>query len=50
VTPPAEMKSPTLKGRNTTRKIPAAKLASRPPQAEPTASPAPASSAAKLVV
>jgi len=50
VTPPAVTKSPALKGRRIIRNTPAAKFASRPLQAVPTARPAPASSAAKLVV
>ena len=50
VIPAAVMKSPTLKGRKTCRKTPAAKLPSMPLQAAPTATPAPASRAAKLAV
>ena len=41
VTPPAQMKSPTLNGRRTTKKTPAAKLASSPPHAMPIAMPTP---------
>lgn len=47
---PAWMKSPTLKGRSTIRKAPAAKFESRPDQAMPMATPAAASTAAKVVV
>ncbi len=50
VTPAAVTKSPTLKGRSTIRKAPAAKLAIRPDHAMPMATPAAAISAAKLVV
>jgi hypothetical protein len=50
VIPPAETKSPTLNGRKTTRKTPAAKLANRPLHAAPTAIPTPASNAANVVV
>ncbi|MCY1183478.1 hypothetical protein D9M73_241050 [compost metagenome] len=50
VTPPAVMKSPTLNGRRTMMKAPAARFASRPDQAMPMATPAAAMSAARLVV
>ncbi|MNN82632.1 hypothetical protein D3C81_1995850 [compost metagenome] len=50
VTPPAQMKSPTLKGRRTIIKAPAARLASNPDQAMPMARPTAASRAAKVVV
>ncbi len=50
VTPPASISSPTLKGRSTSRKTPAAKLPSSPAHAEPMAMPAAASSAANDVV
>jgi starch phosphorylase len=49
-TPPALTKSPALKGRSTTRKTPAAKWARSPLQAMPIATPAAATSAAKVVV
>jgi hypothetical protein len=48
--PPTLTKSPTLKGRSTSMKAPAAKLPSSPLQAAPIARPAPASNAAKEVV
>ena len=48
--PPTPTKSPTLKGRSTSMKAPAAKLPSMPLQAAPMATPAPAISAAMLVV
>ena len=50
VTPATVTKSPTFNGRNTTRKAPAAKCASRPDHAIPMATPAAAISAAKVVV
>ncbi|MNC98317.1 hypothetical protein D3C83_162410 [compost metagenome] len=50
VTPPAVTKSVTLKGRNTIRNTPPAKLARRPDQAMPIARPAAAIRAAKVVV
>ncbi|MNJ57631.1 hypothetical protein D3C77_532290 [compost metagenome] len=50
ITPPALMKSPTLNGRRTIMKAPAAKLANSPDQAMPMARPTAASSAAKVVV
>ena len=50
VMPPMLTKSPTLNGRSTSMKAPAAKLPSMPLQATPMATPAPAISAAKLVV
>src|SRR5690606_27390505 len=50
IVPPALMKSPTLNGRRISRKAPAAKCASSPPQATPIATPAPASIAAIEVV
>ena len=50
VAPPAEISSPTRKGRSTSRKTPAAKLESSPDQAVPMAMPAAASSAANEVV
>ena len=50
VIPQAVMKSPTLKGRKTIKKTPAAKLDSSPAQAAPIAMPAVAIKAAKLVV
>ncbi|MCY1451360.1 hypothetical protein D9M71_682230 [compost metagenome] len=49
-TPPALMKSPTLNGRRTMMKPPAARLASSPDQAMPMARPTAAISAARLVV
>ena len=50
VTPPAQMKSPTLNGRRTMMKPPAARFASNPDQAMPMARPTAAISAARLVV
>jgi len=50
VTPAAEITSPTLKGRSTTRNAPAAKFASKPPQPAPMATPTPATRAANVVV
>ena len=50
LTPPAVTASPTLNGRRKIRKAPAAKLASRPPQATPMATPPAARSAANVVV
>jgi hypothetical protein len=49
LTPAAVITSPTLNGRRTTRNTPAAKLASRPDQAMPIATPAAASRAANEV-
>ncbi|MNY60993.1 hypothetical protein D3C86_1976160 [compost metagenome] len=49
-TPPALMKSPTLNGRRTMMKPPAARLASSPDQAMPMARPTAAINAAKVVV
>ena len=48
--PPTCTKSPTLMGRSTSMKAPAAKLPSMPLQATPMATPAPASMAASEVV
>lgn len=50
VTPAVVTKSPSLKGRNITKKAPPAKFASKPPQAAPIATPAAAKSAANDVV
>ncbi|MNN57759.1 hypothetical protein D3C81_1727630 [compost metagenome] len=50
VTPPMVTKSPTLNGRSTTRKAPAAKFDISPDHAMPMATPAAAISAAKVVV
>ena len=49
-TPAAHTASPTLNGRRNTRDAPAAKFASRPPQATPIATPPAAINAANVVV
>ena len=49
-TPPILTKSPTLNGRRISMNAPAAKLPSKPLQAAPIATPAPASIAANEVV
>ena len=50
VTPPVAITSPTLNGRRNTRNAPAAKLASKPLQARPMATPAAAMRAANVAV